>query len=186
MFDVIGTMFGSSVFGNLRWGQKTPDETTQHPVRASILNQLHTQQCASISDLCRTLDMSWGVAQHHLYVLRKAGLVRSEVRGRSHFFFPKDAQPAQTNVLAALQAPRGRGIVEQVRTSPGVGQKELCERLNVSRKVFRHHVDLLVAAGLIVEQKAGPVRNYLPTPLSDAFGSGSRPPSPGGDSHPPS
>src|SRR5688572_6697552 len=94
--SVVGALFGSGVFGSVRWGQKTAEEALRPPVRAAIMNQLRTQQCASISDLCRSLDLSWGVAQHHLYVMRKAELIRSEPRGRSHFFFPKDAQPSRT------------------------------------------------------------------------------------------
>lgn len=155
-----------AAFGMARYSPTTGSNLLKHEVRASIMNYLGTNRSASISELCRNVNIPWGVAQHHLYVLKRAGLVHSAQYGRTHVFFRKEESRDGADLLALMRSARAKQIVEQVVTQPGLRQKDLCDKLNLTRKVFRHHINLLVSAGLIMESKGGAVRMYQPTDLS--------------------
>lgn len=152
-----------AAFAAVKFGEAKRNRALEHPVRQAIVSHLKANNCASISDLCRALNLSWGVMQHHLYVLSKADIIFGSRNGRSHIFFPREEKSARAAILALLQSVRAREIVDEVAKQPGVRQKDLCDRLGLSRKVFRHHINLLSQAGLIVETRRDTARIYEPS-----------------------
>lgn len=61
------------------------------PTRRAMLASL-AKRPASIGDLAAPFDMSFAAASKHVKVLERAGLVRREIRGRTHVC-RLDAQP---------------------------------------------------------------------------------------------
>lgn len=54
------------------------------PTRRAMLAQLTEGEC-SVGELAAPFEMSLAAASKHIKTLERAGLVRREIRGRSHF-----------------------------------------------------------------------------------------------------
>lgn len=132
-----------------------------HPIRSRIIAYLRAKTCASENELCRSVQISRGVAQHHLYVLERAGILFSKPFGRERLFFLMENRTTLGETMTlALRNPRARQIADQVEANPGIRQRELVQRINVTRKVFRLHMGRLVAAGLVQETRNVGKRTY--------------------------
>lgn len=136
----------------------------EHPTRNLILNLLSERAGATITDLCRAVGAGWGTVQHHLYLLRRAGLVKSVMQGRTHVFFGENATLTTLQQQAVLLRGRVRELVTIVLRQPGIGQLELTQRISMSRKVLRAYVELLTTHGLLEERRRSKYREYFPTP----------------------
>lgn len=153
----------SAVWGMVRYAPTRPDALLRHRVRADIVGLLTRQPGSSITDICREGKIAWGTAQHHLYLLQRTGLVTSMPMGRSRAFFPAGLDAKNSQVLALLRNQRVRELTLAIFESPDILQKELCGRLGLTRKVFRHHINGLIRAGLVIELRGPRARRYRPT-----------------------
>ncbi len=131
-------------------------------VRRLIVRFLRTQPGSSITSICRNTQIAWGTAQHHLYLLSRAGIVNSLPAGRARAFFATGAGDENHERLALLQVDPAKRIGLAIVDKPGSLQRELLETLGMTRKVFRRQMNLLVAAGLVTELKGPKVRRYHP------------------------
>lgn len=69
--------------------------------------------------------------------------------------------------MAVLLRGRVLEVAQAVRANPGIRQRDLTDKLPISRKVFRTYADLMVAAGLVEETHEPHQRRYFPTPQLD-------------------
>ncbi|MBI2077274.1 MAG: helix-turn-helix domain-containing protein [Euryarchaeota archaeon] len=152
----------SAVWGMVHYAPTRKDALLLHRVRASIVGLLTRKPGVTITDICREGNISWGTAQHHLYILQRAGLAASRPLGRTRVFFPAGMPEKDSQAAALLAQPRLQELAIVIRDEPGHLQKELCGRLGLTRKVFRHHIDLLIQAGLVVELAGAKFRRYEP------------------------
>ncbi len=149
--------------GMVQYNATRPANLLRQRVRDVIMKFLHHQPGSSITAICRSTRIAWGTAQHHLYMLSRAGLVDSVVVGRSRAFFA--GQPAAENrQTALLSAEPAKQIVQAIHQQPGLIQKQILDEVGINRKVFRHHITLLIAAGIAVETRDAKLRRYHPGP----------------------
>lgn len=146
-----------------RYAPTQVDRLLENRRRADIMRFLRSNPGACISQLCKEVNLSWGSAQHHLFMLERAGLVASQEAGRNHAFFTKETGDGLLVPLALLRNRRALELSQAILESPGVRQKELCRKLEMTRKVLRHHIGLLTAAGLVVERWGPRLRFYEPS-----------------------
>lgn len=149
-------------FGMVRYAPTRPERLPLQKIRAAILDFLKRRPGASITEICRETGIAWGTAQHHLYLLRRAGLAASAPSGRTHRFFLPHIDERAQRVFGVLHNPGAQRLARRVVESPGLRQKDLCEQLGFTRKVFREHVNLLKDAGLVAEIMRPRVRLYVP------------------------
>ena len=134
-----------------------------HPVRHRILDVLQRMPGANISDLCKEASMTWGSAQHHLYIMERSGLVEGVAQGRSHgFFLPAPKRNESLQKLLILRRTRVLEFAQAVLAEPGITQQVLAERLVMTRKVIRRCVDLLKAEDFLVEERRAKYKVYRP------------------------
>ena len=74
------------------------------PTRVRILNLLASHDELCVCELNPSFDLSQPTLSHHLTILKKAGLVESEVRGRWAYY---RARPDQLGELAKLLEVKG-------------------------------------------------------------------------------
>ena len=152
----------SAVWGMVHYAPTRKDALLFHRVRASIVGLLTRKPGVTITDICREGKISWGTAQHHLYILQRAGLVASRPLGRTRVFFPAGMPEKDSHAAALLAQPRLQELAMAIQGKPGLLQKDLCVQLGFTRKVFRHHIDLLIQAGIVVELAGAKFRRYEP------------------------
>lgn len=62
-------------------------KTLGHPVRLSIVNLLHANKSMSVTDIFTALEIEQAVASHHLRLMKKAGIVDLNKKGKSSYYF---------------------------------------------------------------------------------------------------
>ncbi len=154
--------------GMVQYSATRPDNLLRQRVRDVIMKFLHHQPGSSITAICRETRIGWGTAQHHLYMLARAGLVDSVVVGRSRAFFAGQSAPKNRQTALLNASGPARRIVQAINKRPGLIQKEILKAVGINRKVFRHHIVPLVEAGLVTELKEKTVRRYHPGPRSSS------------------
>jgi predicted transcriptional regulator len=150
--------------GMVRQMSTRQENLIKQPRREQIITALRKRPGAHISELCRDLDTAWGTLQHHLQLLKRAGLVRSVVAGRDHQFYVADVKPENLGKLALVRRGRVPELVAAIMRRPGIIQRELVEELEMHRKVMRRYLDLLKSEGLIKETRVAKNRLYYPMP----------------------
>lgn len=145
------------------------DGVLEQGTRRLISDAIGGSPGINLSELRETTGLGWGTLQHHLRVLEAAGLIRRILLGRDAYLYPSRMEAHNQYQNAVLRNASAQRIARALLAQPGRIQKEICEELNMTRKVFLAHIRLLEAAGL-VEIRRGPLRkNYRPTAALEAF-----------------
>ena len=183
MFDlaIVGNWLSSmAALGaalSVRSAMRDGNPLLAQPMRRNILSAIRSQPGIKISEICRTTGAGWGTVQHHLHLLRKAGLVVSRPAGRDHFHFPSEVPARELALAEVLLQGRAQNLADAIAETPGASQKELCGRVHMTRKIIRRYVGLLAKAGLVTERReAGHQRYYPEAPLIERRREETKPP----------
>lgn len=141
----------------------------EQPTRKRILGVIQHRPGIKISNLCKETGAGWGTVKHHLYLLEKAGLVVPRSTGRDCLLFPSDFPVENLAATEALCHGRAGHLATAIAESPGASQRELCTRLNMTRKIIRRYVELLASAGLVSERREARFQRYYPNPKLQGF-----------------
>lgn len=146
------------------------DALAGHPMRRQALDAIAANPGATLQDLRRILGCSWGTAVYHLGRLEGAGLVavRRVAGRRGHW--PLGQAPARDAL-----APTGQAFATLVRDHPGLPQNELARLAGVGSPAACKQLARLESAGLVVGQRSGRARLYVPTGSLDAMLAKARP-----------
>ncbi len=136
----------------------------EQPTRRRILETIRREPGITISNLCRRTEAGWGTVKYHLQILQRAGLVVSRSPGRDCLLFPQEYPRDELPVTEVLRRGRAASLAKAIAQSPGASQKELCARVNMTRKIIRTYVDMLTSAGLVVERRDSQFQRYYPDP----------------------
>ena len=126
-------------------------------VRASVYEHVRANPGAHPSRIADELDLGWGTVVYHLARLEESSLVttRPGHNRKCYFAVGTDLDNAGRTAVAAMSTDKARAIVETLRASPGLSQKELAERLGMSQALASWHVKRLVGTGVLVTTRAG-------------------------------
>jgi DNA-binding transcriptional ArsR family regulator len=140
------------------------EQVLENPLRDDILQTVQQQPGISASELGRRLACGWGTLVYHLTVLERMKLVSSAREGRHKRFFAQGRiHYSDKGAVGLLANPAARNILDAIRAQPGVIQKELGERLELSPGTIAWHVERLAEQGLIVREEEGRVVRYYPS-----------------------
>lgn len=95
------------------------------------------------SDLCEELGLAWGTVSHHLRILRQQGDLQLVREGRKLCLFPSGQDLDDLRWAALLRDEICSSLVRGLEKQPGARLADLADRLGVSRKVVRRHLDNL-------------------------------------------
>ena len=172
-----GLLLGVALYGwpGLRWkatqlfffplyARLRKEEVLENPLRDDILQVVQDQPGISASELGRRLDCGWGTLVYHLTVLERMQLVSSAREGRHKRFFAQGRiNYSDKGAVGLLANPAARTILDAVRSTPGVIQKDLSERLGLAAGTIAWHVERLEAEGLVVREEDGRSVRYFPS-----------------------
>jgi len=107
------------------------------------------------------LGLNNGSIVYHLTVLERQELIKSEKVGLYKRFYPMGQTLSETGIMELNETQQG--MLELVREHPGLTQRELAERLNISSRVVNYHIGLLQRARLVTLEKDGKVTRCFAT-----------------------
>lgn len=140
------------------------EDILENAIRDDILHVVGAQPGISASELGRRLECGWGTLVYHLTVLERMKLLSSAREGRhKRFFVQGRINYSDKGALAILANPAARIILDAVRRSPGIIQKDLGTLVGLSAGTVAWHVERLAANGLILKQEDGRSVRYLPS-----------------------
>jgi hypothetical protein len=107
------------------------------------------------------LGLNNGSIVYHLTVLERQELIKSEKVGLYKRFYPIGQTLSETGIMELNDTQQA--MLELVRKSPGLTQRELADRLGISSRVVNYHVGLLQRARLVTLEKDGKVTRCFTT-----------------------
>ena len=107
------------------------------------------------------LGLNNGSIVYHLTVLERQELIKSEKVGLYKRFYPMGQTLSETGIMELNETQQA--MLDLVRGSPGLTQREISERLDLSTRVVNYHVGLLQRARLVTLEKDGKVTRCFAT-----------------------
>lgn len=134
-----------------------------HPLRERLLALIRRLPGIRFSNVWKEARANRGTAKYHIQMLERAEEIQAVREKGVTRFYAKQVDATEQQVFAVLWRGRVLEVVRFILEHPSIGQAELTERLDISRKVLRGYVDLLVEQGLLQEDRGPHSRNYLAT-----------------------
>ena len=125
----------------------TRDDLLASPARALVYGRLKGAPGSTIAGLAAATGLSRSTVAHHLFVLERAGLVRSERVGRDriHFLCGQRDEGLRRRLLAD---PLRAALVARLQAAPAP-LRELARALGESPSLVHFHLRRLREAGLV-------------------------------------
>lgn len=104
--------------------------------------------------ICEEFELPLGVATYHLDVLEREHYVRSARDGRFKRFYSTDTKIPDAKLRKTPEEVR-EAVLDIVRASPGISQKELVRELGIDRETVGYHVRVLIKDDQLAAKKKG-------------------------------
>lgn len=139
-----------------------PNEVLGQETRIRVFATVEQRPGVTFSDLKRHLGLSTGVLTHHLQMLEKHNLIRSQRVGPWRTFHRaglRVEEPKEPLTQAQIR------FLEALHPSVSVNRIELASRLGVTPQAISHHAKVLAQRGLVkAEYQNGQLLCRLPEP----------------------
>lgn len=129
------------------------EEILDHYIRGKIHGYILANPGDHYSSIRKALDVTNSSLTYHLSVLEKEALIRSERDGMYKRFYPKGAKLSEKEV-GALTPVQNR-IIEAIKETPGICQKDIASMLGVSSSTVNYHISRLVQKGIVRSKRKG-------------------------------
>jgi uncharacterized repeat protein (TIGR01451 family) len=104
------------------------------------------------------LDLGNGTLAHHLSVLERENIVKSVKDGKFRRLFPAGAKVRDGAYITKVE----RLILDVVRETPGITQKDIVKRLGLSQPAVSYHISKLKKSNKMDAERHGmSVRHYI-------------------------
>lgn len=132
-------------------------EILDNKVRARVFAHVKAHPGAHPSGIAAALGLGWGTIVYHLARLEESSLVtaREAHNRKCYFVVGGELDNAGRTAVAAMSTDKARAIVELLRASPGMSQKQLADKLGISQALLSWHVKRLVQSGVVVSVRDG-------------------------------
>lgn len=137
------------------------DEMLDHFVRGQIYGYIMSHPGEHYNHIKNKLEVTNGTLSHHLRALEFQGYIKSQRDGTYKRFYPTDMKIPRTKgiQLSDLQI----GIVDAIRQSPGISQKEIAKREGISQQSISYNLTLLERMGILDSSRDGVRKKYYIT-----------------------
>ncbi len=141
-------------------GKKVLDHETRGLIRGYII----ANPGEHYTTIKRELNLKNGTLSHHLKVLEREELIRSKRDGIFKRFYPiEERVPSDLMRVSRIQESILNNIIEH----PGITQRGLATKLEVSHQVVNYHVKKLVSSRLVKAERLGKMTKYYAVDESD-------------------
>ena len=138
--------FASSTIGN----GSLHNATLSQPTRNMIFSVIEANPGIHFRGICSILGMSVGVAQYHLGILTKAGLIRSFIDGRfKRFFNSQDFSLWELKIISLLRNKTTGIILTSLLRKKSVSHKSLAQEAGISSQGLSWHIKRLKSLGIL-------------------------------------
>lgn len=155
----------------LRYSPYDESDPLEHEHRRTVYQAITENPGVYLSELGESSDISLSTVRHHLQVLERENLIKSEkIRGKRRFY-PVGAD--DTALVAALSDPAVRSLLETLADLGDARNDRLVEELERSPSTVSHHLSSLEEDGLIVRERRGRTNvNRLAPDVANSLGEG--------------
>jgi predicted transcriptional regulator len=137
------------------------DDLLDHFVRGQIYGYIMSHPGEHYNHIKFKLEVTNGTLSHHLRALEFQGYIKSQRDGTYKRFYPTDMKIPRTKgiQLSDLQI----GIVDAIRQSPGISQKDIAKREGISQQSVSYNLSLLERMGILDSSREGARKKYYIT-----------------------
>ena len=128
------------------------DKPTQlnQSTRIEIYDFIQANPGVHFRGICKLLNLPIGVAQYHLGLLMKAGMVSSFRDGRyTRYFQSGKFEEREMKIVSLLRHETARKVLSIVLKKPSLSHIDLASKLGVSSQALTWHINRLRKTGLI-------------------------------------
>jgi DNA-binding MarR family transcriptional regulator len=140
------------------------EEILDHYVRGKIHGYVLANPGDHYSSIRNALDLTNSSLAYHLGVLEKEELIKSKRDGMYKRFYPKGAKLPDDG--DSRFSPIQERMIEVIRETPGICQKDIASVLGVSSSTVSYHMTRLIQRGLIASKRRG-MRTVYHIPSKD-------------------
>jgi predicted transcriptional regulator len=163
LFALVGTEIGKyKLFTFLAplYLKTKKEEVLDNFIRGQIYGYIKANPGDHYNSIKRALDIDNGVFTYHLNVLEREGLIKSRRSGMYRCFYP---------IAAKIPEENGSGlnetqllIVEKIKETPGISQKDIASLLGVSPSTIDYHIRKLISTNIVRSERIGMrIKYYL-------------------------
>jgi len=135
--------------------------TESNPLRKKIFLLIWDRPGIHHREILRTLGITNGALVQHLYILEREGDIRAKLKGhRKHYFI---AGIFDDKDRRHLLGPTQKKIYSLITKEEGIYQKDIANRLGMSRANICYHIKEIKGLGLIQDKKEGKHKRYFST-----------------------
>lgn len=135
------------------------DEILDHYTRGKIHGYILANPGDHYNSIKKSLKISNSSFAYHLHVLEREGVIKSRRDGIYKRFYTSEVQiPSNGNVLKESQ----RLIIDKIKETPGISQKDIASFLGVSSSTVNYHLQDLIRDNTVKARRIGmKVRYFL-------------------------
>lgn len=145
------------------------ERVLDHFIRGQIYGYIMANPGEHYNAIKEALGLTNGSLAHHLRTLEREEFVKSKRFGLYRRFYPSYMQLPDENFFHMNDVQRM--IVEIIKNSPGISQKEIADRLNVTPPTINYHINILHRNSLVSVVKRGRMTHCF---VASTFQDGSR------------
>jgi DNA-binding MarR family transcriptional regulator len=142
------------------------EEILDHYTRGKIHGYILANPGEHYNMIRKALEISNGSFAYHLRVLEREGLIKSKRDGMYKRFYPKDARISQDQDKPHINGTQ-KIIIEKIRDTPGITQKEIALFLGVNRSTINYHINKLSQVGIVYTERWGMSVRYFINPTNE-------------------
>src|SRR3990170_2477374 len=135
---------------------EAPSSVLCNETRAEIYDFIKANPGVQFRGICNQLGLSIGLAQFHLGVLKKTGLISFFRDGRyKRFFESKRFSNKEMKILSLLRHDTAKNILTTVLGRKRISHSELAHELSVTSQGLTWQMNRLEKEGIVQESKQG-------------------------------
>jgi len=144
-----------------------PAPALNNSTRTEIYDFIKANPGVQFRGICNQLGLSIGLAQFHLGVLKKAGLISFIRDGRyKRYFESKKFSEKEMGIISLLRHETARSILKAMLDRKEMSHGELASQLSITSQGLTWQMNRLKRVGLVQNSKDGMRMIYL---LEDAY-----------------
>jgi DNA-binding transcriptional ArsR family regulator len=133
-----------------------PTQLPDNSTRTEIYDFIQDNPGVQFRGICSELDLSIGLAEFHLGVLKKAGLISFIRDGRyTRYFEARKFSLKEMGIISLLRHQTARNILKNILSNKEISHCELASHLSITSQGLTWQMNRLKKAGLVQTSKDG-------------------------------